>query len=281
MIPFKQWLNESAKELAKAYSQSLKPIPQDPKHHPEGNVLTHIKLVRKAIPQAIEYVKQLKTKEPFSTILQDIDIEPSPDQLQLLKLATWLHDIGKIPTTKVDNKRHWTEPGPEGKITSYRHEDQEFYQPEIDKLIDKTPEDIKKLYSDNKDTLDFLIQRHMDATKMSKDNKGLPQKFIDLFKDGKLIPTNNNKLLLLLIYSDKMGRKPQSQESIERNNQALITASQKSKEITDKTKNTQTLNNPKDMLQSLKDKKLPLDKIYNILKNKFGLSSQEIDDLNK
>ena len=50
-MKFKEWFQtESAKELARQYSQSLKPIPQDPKHHPEGDVLTHIKLVRKSIP---------------------------------------------------------------------------------------------------------------------------------------------------------------------------------------------------------------------------------------
>ena len=176
-MKFKEWFQtESAKELARQYSQSLKPIPQDPKHHPEGDVLTHIKLVRKSIPQAISYLLQLKTKEPWNTILQDIDIVPDARQMEILKLSAWLHDIGKIPTTTIttdSGTRHWTEPGDTGKIRSLRHEDPQFYQPEIDKLSNITPPKIKKTYEENKSLFDFLIQRHMDVSK-----GGFPNEFV-------------------------------------------------------------------------------------------------------
>jgi len=168
-MKFKEWLqNESAIELARQYAQLLRPIPQDPKHHPEGNVLAHTLLVRRSIPQAVRHLLQLKTIEPWSTILEDIDVVPDARQMKILKLATWLHDIGKIPATTIttdSGSRHWTEPGETGKIRSLRHEDPEYYQPEIDKLVGITPEKIKKTYDENKSLFDFLIQRHMDVSK--------------------------------------------------------------------------------------------------------------------
>lgn len=275
---FKQWFqNESAKELARQYSQSLKPIPQDPKHHPEGDVLTHIKLVRRSIPDAEKYLVKLKTKEPWKTILQNIDPVTDDRQKQILKLAAWLHDIGKIPTTTIttdSGTRHWTEPGEIGKIRSLRHEDPRFYQPEIDKLFPLAPENIQDLYKNNKDLLDFLIERHMDVSK-----GGFPKHFIaDHFENGKLIPSEKIKLLLILIYADKMGRNPQSQESIEKNDQALVAASEKNKINTQKN-NKPKFDTPQDMIQSLKQKGISNNQIINAVKSKFP--SEDIDVLLK
>lgn len=273
-MKFKEWLrNESAIELARQYAQLLKPIPQDPKHHPEGDVLAHTLLVRRSIPQAIRHLLQLKTIEPWSTILQDIDVVPDARQMKILKLATWLHDIGKITATTIttdSGSRHWTEPGETGKIRSLRHEDPEYYQPEIDKLVGITPEKIKKTYDENKSLFDFLIQRHMDVSK-----GGFSKSFVaEYFKNGVLVPDEKIKLLLILIYSDKMGRKPQSEESIEKNDQALKTASEKSKTNAEKNKK-QDFQTPEDMIKSLKMKNLPLNQILGAVKSKFP--SEDID----
>lgn len=273
-MKFKEWLqNESAIELARQYAQLLRPIPQDPKHHPEGNVLAHTLLVRRSIPQAVRHLLQLKTIEPWSTILQDIDVVPDARQMKILKLATWLHDIGKIPATTIttdSGSRHWTEPGETGKIRSLRHEDPEYYQPEIDKLVGITPKEIKKTYDENKSLFDFLIQRHMDVSK-----GGFPKSFVaEYFKNGILVPDEKIKLLLILIYSDKMGRKPQSEESIEKNDQALKTASEKSKTNAEKNKK-QDFQTPEDMIKSLKMKNLPLNQILGAVKSKFP--TEDID----
>lgn len=273
-MKFKEWLqNESAIELARQYAQLLRPIPQDPKHHPEGNVLAHTLLVRRSIPQAVRHLLQLKTIEPWSTILQDIDVVPDARQMKILKLATWLHDIGKIPATTIttdSGSRHWTEPGETGKIRSLRHEDPEYYQPEIDKLVGITPEKIKKTYDENKSLFDFLIQRHMDVSK-----GGFSKSFVaEYFKNGVLVPDEKIKLLLILIYSDKMGRKPQSEESIEKNDQALKTASEKSKTNAEKNKK-QDFQTPEDMIKSLKMKNLPLNQILGAVKSKFP--TEDID----
>jgi len=273
-MKFKEWLqNESAIELARQYAQLLRPIPQDPKHHPEGNVLAHTLLVRRSIPQAVRHLLQLKTIEPWSTILEDIDVVPDARQMKILKLATWLHDIGKIPATTIttdSGSRHWTEPGETGKIRSLRHEDPEYYQPEIDKLVGITPEKIKKTYDENKSLFDFLIQRHMDVSK-----GGFSKSFVaEYFKNGVLVPDEKIKLLLILIYSDKMGRKPQSEESIEKNDQALKTASEKSKTNAEKNKK-QDFQTPEDMIKSLKMKNLPLNQILGAVKSKFP--TEDID----
>jgi len=66
---------------------------------------------------------------------------------------------------------------------------------------------------------------------------GFSKSFVaEYFKNGVLVPDEKIKLLLILIYSDKMGRKPQSEESIEKNDQALKTASEKSKTNAEKNK---------------------------------------------
>ena len=274
-MEFKEWLViEGSKELARQYAKSLKLIPQDPKHHPEGDVLTHIKLVRKSIPQAISYLLELKRKEPWSVILGDIDIVPDERQMEILKLAAWLHDIGKITATTIttdSGTRHWTEPGESGKIRSLKHEEPEFYQPEIDKFIGITPVKIKNLYEENRDLFDFLIQRHMDVSK-----GGFPKSFVaEYFKNGKLVPSEKIKMLLILIYSDKMGRKPQSQESISKNDEALVIASEKSKINTGKSQQ-QKFDNPETMLRSLKAKNIPMSQVYKAVRDKFNLSDDEI-----
>jgi hypothetical protein len=268
---FKQWFNENAKELAKAYSDALKDIPQDPTHHPEGNVLKHIKLVRKAIPDAINYLIQLKNKEPYKEILKNISIVPNEKQLNLLKLSAWLHDIGKIPTTTItagSKIRHWKEPGEEGKIRSLRHEDKEFYQPEIEKLIGITPEKIKELYTSNIDLFDFLIQRHMDVSK-----GGFPKHFVaEFFDNGILKNEEKIKLLLILIYADKMGRTPRSEKSIQKNDEALVTASNKSKENFQKQQKQQKYSTPEEMRADLTLKQMSPEKIEKAIRNKFGIN---------
>jgi hypothetical protein len=269
-ISFKEWLQiETAKELAKAYSDALKDIPQDTTHHPEGNVLTHIKLVRKAIPDAINYLIQLKQTPPFNEILKNINIVPDEKQLNLLKLSAWLHDIGKIPTTTItadSGTRHWKEPGEEGKIRSLRHEDKEFYQQEIEKLIPLAPQKIKDLHQQNTDLLDFLIQRHMDVSK-----GGFPKHFVaEFFDNGILKNEEKIKLLLILIYADKMGRTPRSEKSIQKNDEALITASNKSKENFQKQQKKQQYSTPEEMRADLTLKKMSPEKIEKAIRNKFG-----------
>ncbi len=70
--------------------KKLKNINQNPKYHPEGDVLEHVFLV---VDIASEYKKYSKDKKSFMW-------------------GALLHDIGKLTTTKIRN----------GKITSYNHD---------------------------------------------------------------------------------------------------------------------------------------------------------------
>lgn len=74
-----------------------------------------------------------------------------------------------------------------------------------------------------------------------------------------------------------MGRKPQSQESIDKNDQALIAASEKSKINAEKNKQPK-FGNPQEMIQSLKTKNLPISQISKAVKDKFNLSDDEISN---
>lgn len=89
----------------------LEKIEQNPKYHPEGNVLNHVMLV---LDNAAK-VKQF-----------------SSDRLVFM-WAALLHDIGKLTTTKVRK----------GRITSYNHdvEGEEISKQILDKLTDD--EDLK------------------------------------------------------------------------------------------------------------------------------------------
>jgi predicted HD phosphohydrolase len=79
---FEEAINRFPKEVVSA----LKKTEQDPKHHPEGNVYEHIKLVYRAA--------QLRNETP-----------------EMLAAALF-HDLGKIACTRKQD----------GKITSYGHE---------------------------------------------------------------------------------------------------------------------------------------------------------------
>lgn len=263
---FKNWIiNESAKELAKDFKSILHGVPQSPKHHPEGDALVHTRLVRKSINQAINYINELKTKEPFKTILQNINVNLVGADDQLIKLTAFLHDIGKKTATRIKDD----------KITSYNHENPEHYQPQIDSLRKNAHPELIKFYEDNKELIDFLIQRHMDVSK-----GGFPNQFIATYmNNGVFIPDRKLNLLMVILYADKMGRKPQSQESIDKNDKALIAAQEKSMRNAQKVQPQQKPISPQDLLNDLKRKNIPLDKIINIVKNKFNMADEEVKEL--
>lgn len=265
-MQFKLWLqNEGAKELAKNFKSILHGVPQSPKHHPEGDALVHTRLVRKSINQAINYINQLKTIEPFKTILQNINVNLVGADDQLIKLTAFLHDIGKKTATKIKDD----------KITSYNHENPEHYQPQIDSLKKNAHPDLIKFYEDNKELIDFLIQRHMDVSK-----GGFPNQFIaNYMNNGVFIPDRKLNLLMVILYADKMGRNPQSQESIDKNDKALIAAQEKSMKNTQKIQTQQKPVSPQNLIKDLKKKNISDDKIINIIKNKFNMTDEKAKEL--
>lgn len=83
-----QWtINWAAVERSalKAWFAQMKDVPQEPKWHGEGDVWTHTKLVCEALA-ALEEYRALNRR-----------------QQETMFLAALLHDVGKIPTTKMED----------------------------------------------------------------------------------------------------------------------------------------------------------------------------------
>jgi len=273
---FKLWLTltEGRKELASTYRGLLQNVPQDPIHHPEGDVLTHVQLVRKAIPRAIDELNKLKSTQQFSNILSDIDFTVNPMESKILALAAWLHDIGKASATTIDQKT--------GKIQSIGHETSKHYVPQIEKLKEFAPQETIDLYVKNMKLINFLVEHHMDF--MSRE--GFPASFLrTYFQNGKVKNSPEMKLLLILMWSDKMGRKPEEAiaASIAKNADRLAASSarnfKKDFNIANQSKPYQ--GGPEEFNALLLQRGLtnPSQRL-NALKNKFpGLSNQEINDI--
>jgi hypothetical protein len=260
------------KKLAKAYSDLLKDVPQDPEHHPEGNALVHIKLVRKAIPRAIEELKELKKQEPFSSIFSRINFEISPKEMDILIMAAWLHDIGKASATTINPKT--------GRLTARGHQDPEHYLQHIENLLGITPEKTKEFYFQNKDLIHFLIERHMDLSMSGFSNSFLSQ----YYDNGVLVNAPEVKLLLVLMWADKMGRTPETiVKSLDKNKEKLISSTQRA--IAQQKKQVRYAKgsfegSPKQMIDMLKEKGLDSTLIVFAVKRKFpDLSDEEIIQL--
>jgi len=178
--------------LAKSYKGLLGGVPQSPEHHPEGDALTHVRLVRKAIPRAIQELQTLQAgNNPLSHVLSDMDFRLSKNEEQILALAAWLHDIGKVTATTTDDR-----------IQSIGHQDSQHYQPQLEKLKAEAPPETVELYLQNEDLLNWLIEHHMDLIQGRFSNRFI----LENFRDGKALNTPQMRLLLLLMWADKMGR---------------------------------------------------------------------------
>jgi hypothetical protein len=270
---FNSWIFlEDMKQLAKAYSSLLKDVPQDPEHHPEGNVLKHVKLVRKAIPRAIEELKALKEQEPFASIFSKINFDVSSKEMDILVLSVWLHDIGKASATTINPKT--------GKLTARGHQDPEHYLPQIEGLLNITPELTKEFYFQNKELIHFLIERHMDLSMGGFSNKFLKQ----YYEKGVLKNLTEIKLLLILMWADKMGRTPEAIiGGLEKNKDKIIFSTKRS--IDQELKTTKQTKqpfegSPQKMIDMLKEKGISGEQLFAAAKGKFpSLSDEEISRL--
>lgn len=272
---FKLWLtlDEGKRELASTYRGLLQDVPQDPTHHPEGNVLTHVQLVRKAIPRAAMELRKLKETPQFSNILSDLDFTINSEEAEILALSAWLHDIGKASATTIDPQS--------GRIQSIGHENPEHYVPQLEKLKSIAPPETVDLYVKNAKLINFLIEHHMDF--MSKE--GFPASFLrTYFKHGKVQGSPEMKLLLILMWADKMGRKPEDAiaGAIAKNADRLAASSvrnlKKDTNIANQSKPFQ--GGPSDFNALLSQRGLNSDQRLKSLRSKFpGLSNQEIDNI--
>ncbi|RTK97720.1 MAG: hypothetical protein EKK64_00460 [Neisseriaceae bacterium] len=270
---FKNWfkINENRKELAHHYSNLLKDVPQDPIHHPEGSALIHTQLVRKAIPKAIQELNKLKFIEPFSKILENLDFSVSEEEMQILVMSAWLHDIGKASATTVNKDT--------GKIQAIGHQDPEHYLPQLNKIQNFAPQEVVEFYQKNSQIINFLIERHMDF--VNKD--GFPSGFIKSnFENGVIKNSKEIKLLLILMWADKMGRKPENTilSAIQKNAERLQISSERSQKFKPIVQKTSFSGSPKEFNDLLLSRNLNSLQRKSALKNKFPeLSDLELSNL--
>lgn len=195
-------INEYARKLAKAYMDILRDVPQSPEHHPEGAVLNHVRLVRKAISAAIQELKDLKSDLVLGEVLANLDFNMTAEDIKILNTAAWLHDIGKMTSTTIDGVHFGSAPNKDGKIQAIGHETPAHYRPQIERLSQLAPKELVDFYETHRDIIDFLIERHMDFAHGGF-GKGVISGFFD---NGRIKDDRRIKLLLVLMWADKMGR---------------------------------------------------------------------------
>ena len=190
------------RELAKAYSDALRDVPQNIDHHPEGSVLNHVKLVRKSVLAAAKELQKLKSEPLLGDALSDLDFNLSEEEVKILNLAAWLHDVGKSTATTIDGVHYSKASNPDGKVQAIGHEAPEHYGPQIEKMLSLAPESLVNFYNSHREIINFLIERHMDFAHGGFGKKVLSSYFANgLIKNDPYI-----KMLLVLMWADKMGR---------------------------------------------------------------------------
>lgn len=264
-MKFKDWLEN--KLFASKYKDILKDVPQDTNHHPEGEVLNHVRMVRKSILRASQILNNLKQEHPTNEILSNLNFNLNQEEQKILNISAWLHDIGKATSTTVDGIDFRSASKPyAGKIQAIGHETPRHFLPQIEILKKHAPVDLINFYENNKDAIHFLIERHMDFA-----HGGFSKKFISsYFIDGKIKNDHLVKMLLILMWADKLGRG--KEPNLKENVLKLIEASKKSKKktfnISNQTKPFE--GTPEQFEKMLRDRGLSDLDIKKALQSKYG-----------
>mgnify|MGYP002783784838 FL=1 len=251
-MQFKSWLEDN-RELASLYKSKLSGVQQDPGHHPEGSALVHSKLVRGSIKKAALILKSYTGK--LGEVLSNLDFSLNAQELEILALAAWGHDVGKVTATGLKDA---------GKIHARGHQDRQHFEPQLQDLGTVAPEKTKQLYLQNKDLIDFLILHHMDFA-----SGQFGKAFIDEnFDNGKVKNSLQMKLLLILMWADKLGRGHVSLSGHERGllKSAAVSAARSQKMAK---KSQPFKGSPEEMAQMLRQRGLDDAAINRILLNKF------------
>ena len=185
----------------------LSDVPQSPKYHPEGDVWKHTLQTRRSMDKAINLMKQAQ-KDPDSPFA-NLDLNLTDDETKMLRLAAWMHDIGKASATA------WTTKGgskmprqqvPDDPSTlggkgwqSIGHEDPEHFEPSMEKLGPAWQQMYEKASSKDIEDLWFIIHSHMGALFGKK-----AFEWVD--DDGKYRNERPIKLTLILELMDQYGR---------------------------------------------------------------------------
>jgi len=261
-LNFKNWFLEGQRELALMYKSKLGGVQQDTEHHPEGDVLAHSRLVRGAIKQAALTLAGYTGE--LGEVLGNIDFSLSNQELEILSLAAWGHDIGKVTATGVEN----------GRIHARGHQDRVHFEPQLSDLGTVAPTKTRDLYLQNRDLIDFLILHHMDFASGSFGRAFVAENF----DGGRVKNSLKMKLLLILMWADKLGRGRVSLGSHERG--LLKSASMAARRAGNIAKQSGAFSgDARAMVLMLRQRGQDDSVIRRSLQNKFGLSDDEIKGL--
>lgn len=256
----------------------LSPIPQDLRHHPEGDVFTHTRMVRNALGQAEKILRRARADE---FCLTNLDFYLEDEEVTLLCYAAWMHDIGKIGATTLNidghhvlYNQHLDRFASWGRWQAINHELPQFFKPQMRKLEGTLWEQAwNKAKLRDKVDLFFIIKNHMrfsiKTAKSMVDNEGR-------YKDERRI-----KLLLVLMIMDCLGRGEETNplESALERIQWFAKMAKSAKAKINHPQSNPAPNDPIAFIQALSNK--PYDVIRMAFKGKFGreATTQELESI--
>lgn len=282
MKTFNQWVTESS------LKQQLL-VPQNPVHHPEGSVFRHTMMVRASLKPAIKLLKKKQAEDPTGP-LSNLDLNFTTEDLNILRFAALLHDIGKGDALNPET------------LSAHGHENPKTFEKAMRRLSPIWHQMYEKANPQDRDDLWWVIKYHMSL----KDNKGFENKALKkeiLDQNGNYLPDRRIKLLLVLLLMDRMGRggekdfswsqaKQFAQSNIDAANKGLggiYTTSDLYRQASAQ-KATQTNKSlgisPEEIVQNLRQKGRTSDQIRLALagmtkSGKFNLSTEDIENLLK
>ncbi len=248
----------------------LKPVPQSPKWHKEGDVFKHTQLVRKGMEVAVSLLRDA-AQDPNSAF-SNLDMNLNPTDFNMLRMGGWLHDIGKRSATMIGGKP-WNPNGPNDlsqKINAHGHEDEEHFEPMMQNLGQPWQNIHNNSNPADKEDLWYMIRNHMSLHDLW--SKRLWVELID--ENGKYKNERRVKLLLILVLMDKMGRfgdeSPQFglANGLEALKSMQKTADMAKPKLNPKPK--QEFNTPQDFIAYLKAKGVDQKVIDASVRNKFN-----------
>ena len=274
MQRFTAWLQESSLRDQLKY-------PQNPKHHPEGSVDRHTFMVHSALKHAIAMLQQKQADDPDGPF-SELSLDFTQEDINLLRIAGMLHDIGKSTTTDPV------------KLTAHGHESPDAFEPAMQKLGPVWQKIYQNSNPEDKSDLWYIITYHMGLSDSAGfQSKSLRRELVD--SRGKYRNDRRCRLLLVILLMDRLGRggsseynRTQARDFVASNRSpgisgisGMYASSDAAKKQAEKEQlhiNLPTTDSPQDFVNALKAKSLPRHVIANALRGKRpDLSPEQIN----
>ena len=154
----------------------LKPIPQDGEFHPEGDVWTHSRLVRESLEEAIAMLPMFHLGKA---------------DRNLLRIAAWCHDIGKVTATSIRG----------GRVISPEHDKPKYLNAGLRQLGPRWRKLWNKATFDERKAFTYLCRRHMAVS----DQRGVDPEILRAFHSKDPARSRRAKLVIVLMVMDRLG----------------------------------------------------------------------------